>query len=305
MPSPFQTNHQVLHEPPVKEPRLTTAAMHYTHEQRMFALKCLWGNRDNMTKAAKELRDNWPKAWGRPPPHPAEFIQRQADNLTKHGTLDDAPRSGPHLKLDAELCEVAAELFKTGYYRPTSNPDITEWHGFNGITEALDMSPPLKRLQQRTGVEPRTLLRRILSANPEIRKYRRDYRRKKTPDERRVRQSKAQQWCRRERAQTRTWLKRQVYLDEGTIDLENAPDYTMKEYMTEDDERVRTVLTMPLPKVKTKIRLCFYIAVNPMHGGICLYPTTGTTGLQRRYMGIRGAIKDKFKVSALHGRGHS
>lgn len=84
-------------------------------------------------------------------------------------------------------------------------------------------------------------------------------------------------WLRNWRANKPGWLQRQVYFDEGTIDLEDAKDYTVREYVVEGDEQLQTVLTMPLPRGRKKIRLCFYIAVSPLHGGICIYLTTGTT----------------------------
>ena len=58
---------------------------------------------------------------------------------------------------------------------------------------------------------------------------------------------------------------------------------------------------MPLPAGNKKIRLCFYIVLNPKHGGICIYLTTGTTDLKRRYVNIPGDTKAKFKVRCLQG----
>jgi len=194
----------------------------YTLEQRTFALKCLWAHPGDKAKAAAELRSTWPKEWGRVPPHPSEFMERQQRNMNEHCTLRDAPRSGPKLKLGKEECEVAAALFMKGYYAPTSNPKVLEWHGFSSFNQALKREPALNQLRKRCKVSKRTLFRRILSAHPEIHKYRRDYKRKKSPEQRRERQATAKLWLRNHRANPRRWLRRLVWFDEGVIDLEDA-----------------------------------------------------------------------------------
>lgn len=279
--------------------------MHYTTAQRIFALKCLWNNPGDIHKAVAQLRKEWPEEWGRVPPHPREFMERQQANIDRDGTFDDAPRSGAKLKLDADTCEVAAGLFMKGHYVPTENPQVLEWHGFSSIADAIDHEPALEQIRERCKVARRTLFNRILSAHPEIRKYTRDYKRKKTPQQRKERQETAKVWLRNFRANPRRWLQRQVYFDEGTIDLEDAKDYTMREYVVEGDERLQTVLTMPLPKGGKNIRLCFYIAVSPLHGGICIYLTTGTTQLVRRYVDprITSLPLGKFKVRVYNAAG--
>lgn len=273
----------------------------YTVAQRVRALEYAWNNREDWPAAAAELRATWPKDWGRPPPHPQEFMKRQVENFKEHGTVLDVPRPGPSPKLDAETCEAAAELFKQGYYQPIPGTEIKEWHGYNGINDALQRSPALALLLDNSGVRPRTLFDRMVKAHPEIHKYTRGYKRAKTPQQRQERRAACKLWLQRCRTNRRKWLEQLVWFDEGTIELEDAKNYTMREYAAADDERRRTVLTMPLPAGSKKIKLCFYLAVDVKHGLVCIYLTTGTTDLQRLYVNIPGEIKTKFKVRGLQG----
>lgn len=127
-----------------------------------------------MPKAVAQLRSQWPKEWGRVPPHPKEFIKRQQTNIERDGSLNDAPRSGAKLKLDADTCEVAAGLFMKGHYVPTEDPQVLEWHGFSGIADAINHEPALEQIRKNSKVTHRTLFNRILSAHPEIHRYTRN-----------------------------------------------------------------------------------------------------------------------------------
>lgn len=273
----------------------------FTVKQRVRALEVAWNNRKDWPAAAAELRATWPKDWGRPPPRPQELMERVVDNVEKYGTVFDAPRPGPRLQLDAETCEVAAELFMQGHYQTIPGTEIKEWHGYSCINDALKRSPALARLWEKSGVRPRTLFDRILRAHPEIHKYTRDYKSAKTPQQRRERRAACKLWLQRCRTNRRKWLEQLVWFDEGTIELEDAKNYTMREYADADDERRRTVLTMPLPAGSKKIKLCFYLVVDVKHGLVCIYLTTGTTDLQRLYVNIPGETKHNFKVRGLQG----
>lgn len=254
----------------------------------------------DLDAAAELLAKHWKKSMGPLPKQPQEFIKRHGEKFERSGTVADAPRSGRPLVLTRRQGKTAAEEFAAGVTdltpRVKGEPPVEERHGFTSISNALQRSPKLRAIKAESGVTARTLLRRILKVNPKIKKRPRDKKAAKSAEERRLRQSGAKAWLGRSKINRWQWTKNLVFFDEGCIEVELGPKLQLREYFDENDDAWKTVLAHPLINVIGGIKLWFYIAVNAVVGAVCIYLTTGTTDLRRRYVGEFPEPPDGFEV---------
>lgn len=93
-------------------------------------------------------------------------------------------------------------------------------------------------------------------------------------------------------------MERLVAFDEGCIDIKHAGKYGRYEYGVNTDERMKTVLHVPLcGEAVGGITVYFYVIVNPVVGCVGIYFTTGTTDLKRRYVDWTEEPAGGFKVT--------
>ena len=275
--------------PPGAQPALSAKMPGYGTRARILAVNCYIEAKKDPAAAAELLAKCWPKGMGPLPRQPKEFIKRHAEKWARTGNVADAPRTGRPPKLTKAQAAKAAKVFGAGYtesvQRVRGEPPVEQRRGFGGIKDALRRSARLRAIKTRSGVSPKTLLRQVLRANPKIKKHPRDRKAAKSLMERQVRQSCAKEWLQRAKGGRWAWIKNLFFFDEGCIEVERGPKRRELEYFDEHSDSWRYTMAHPLVKVRGGIKLWFYIAVNAVAGPVCIYFTTGTTGLKRLYVG--------------------
>lgn len=109
---------------------------------------------------------------GAPPSNAAAHMHTWYDRLVSTGSVLDAPHPG-HPKLTDEAAREAAGILKAGYFITVHRgraPAEEKHFWFVSIGEALRRSPRLAAIMAAAGVTPDTLLTRIHTADPSLRK---------------------------------------------------------------------------------------------------------------------------------------
>lgn len=275
-------------------------------EARKLAVQCFIEARGDYQVAVRRLKDRWQKKWVEPTRWD-KYMRAQVKKWQDRGDMTNAPHSGRSPKLTKDAVDEAAALFSEGFDKVEvvvkREKPIIQHHGFRSITEALVHVPALEQLRRKYQVQPGTLMKRILKSHPQIKRVRRDYKRAFSQEKKRQRREAAGEWLDWHEEEGESFLKRLVSFDEGCIDIKYATDYRRYEYGDATDDRMKTILYAPLcAQAKGGITLWFYIAVNPVVGGVCIYFTTGTTDLIRLETKNWPAPPEGFKVSLCQSR---
>lgn len=272
----------------------------YGKAARILAAECYVEAKRQPAAAARLLAQRWLRSYGPLPRQPEEFVKRHGTKWHTTGSVADAPRSGRPLKLGKKEAAKAAKVFAAGYTSATlrvkGEAPVKEHHGFAGIKDALRRSVRLRSIKANAGVCDKAMFRRIKLANPKIKRHPRDVKTAKSEGDRLKRVTSSRLWLRRWRLNKRRWVNNLVCFDEGCIQVEAGRKRRRYEFYDGSCERWRYTLSHPKMRVKGGIKLWFYLAVNAVKGPLCLYPTTGTTNLKRRYTGVCEEPPGGYKV---------
>lgn len=282
---------------------MQTKKRYFSPKARAFAVECWVQAKHDIGAACKRLRDYWLPGFGDEPAKASTFIRRWVRRFTGGEGFGNKTPPGRPRKLTAEQIESAANIFVGGYI----NLKDQQWHGWTSMAEAVRNVPDLQDIEAAARCTTDTLWRAVKAKYPGIRRYTRDYKPAFSATNLGKRVDAAAEWLRRYGLAPATWISRQVYLDEGTIDLHDATTNSRVEYALAGDPRIKTVLHLALTGGAKAIKLRFYIAVSPTEGPLFIYFTTGTTDLQRRYRANFPDPGRPFKVCVccLHLRGGS
>lgn len=272
----------------------------YSKAARGLAVQCYFAADCRPAAAARLLAQRWLRSYGPLPRQAEEFVKRHGTKFSKTSGVADAPRAGPAPKLGKKEAAQAAKVFAAGYTSTTpcveGEAPVKEHHGFTGIRDALRRSARLRDIKAKAGICEKALFRRIKAANPNIKRHPRDVKTAKSKGERLRRQTSARLWVQRWRPNKRRWVNNLVFFDEGSIQVEVGSKRRRYEYYDSSNECWRSVLSHPKLRVKGGIQLWFYLAVTAVKGPLCIYPTTGTTNLKRRYAAICEEPPGGYKV---------
>lgn len=272
----------------------------YSKSARGLAVQCYFQANRHPAAAARLLEQRWLRSYGPLPKQLEEFVKRHGIKFSKTSSVADAPRSGRPPKLGKKEAAQAAKVFAAGYTSTTpcvkGEAPVKEHHGFAGIKDALRRSARLRSIKAKGGICDKHLFHRIKLANPKIKKHPRDVKTAKSEEDRSKREDASKLWVQRWRRNKRRWVNNLVCFDEGCIQVEVGRKRRRYEYYDASCERWRYALSHPKLRVKGGIKLWFYLAVNAVKGPLCIYPTTGTTNLKRRYTGVCEEPPGGYKV---------
>ena len=269
---------------------LQVAAKYFSTQLRVWAVACYYLAQGKLSAAAHVFKGGvrTTRQEDMQPPDGAHavrdvrnFISRTVGNFNKTGAVGDLPRSGRPHKIPHDVLLECAGAFKSGWGTTDGR-----WVYYTSITDAVEGPNAnwyLRAVVQEFGVVnlEETLWRRMMAADPDLRRVRRPAKHCFTPEQKAARRRVAAQ--RADMDDQMFYLLSMVWIDckKGWTNAQGEWVYASARDAAQPDFPVDQ-------KAYGKFKLQFYIAVNALVGPVALIFTTGTTGLNKGYK-VRGA----------------
>ena len=201
---------------------------------------------------------------------PGRFILRWGKEFSIRKSLSDRKRSGRPRKLDAASVSRAAKVFTQGH--PHNGGSLP----FTSINEAVEQSSELKEIVSTHAMSPRTLLRNMQKARPDLVKRTEDL---KPPMDSRLKQLRMSA-CDKLLDHGDQYFKRIFWLDAKTMHI--VPK--AKKVWIESRAPIPVRSDPRLPRSgRDRRTLHFYAMVNWCVGPVAIRFVTGTSGLQHEH----------------------
>lgn len=219
------------------------------------------------------------------------FIERHYKNFREFGCIADAHRSGRPVIISEEDALAASNILKAGHWvteKIKGLPGATyeELIYFSTMDEALLKSPQLQAIQQKYGVSPSKLLKRMHAVDPDLIRItlRSHHKFSYAELQDRIR------WCLTMLARVAadpSMMYHIVFCDESTFVLHGLSKHSVQVYCSAGAARPSDVCFISDKTIKP-IKVHFFLAVTA-HGqyedanGVVLYEEcSGTTDIDRR-----------------------